>query len=182
MGAKLNVEQHPHLPPNPGMRPLHTHLIMVIDRRMLAHSILDAINGARTHLIMSSMKPIALAARLPRGPALMLFTRTLYLRPTSYASTRVSLSSACNQRHYPHACCVHALACARTSSLFTCTAPPWARAESAHACAAAVVPGHPLYPRRLAGQPGSHAIAHISIRWEPLSSEMLLPPNRPTSA
>ena len=43
---------------------------------------------------MSSMKPMALAARLPSGPAEMVFTRTPHLRPASYASTRVSDSSA----------------------------------------------------------------------------------------
>ena len=43
---------------------------------------------------MSSMKPMALAALLPSGPAEMVFTRTLYFRPASYASTRVSDSSA----------------------------------------------------------------------------------------
>ena len=46
------------------------------------------------HRIMSSMKPMALAAREPRGPALMVLTRTWYFRPASYASMRVSLSSA----------------------------------------------------------------------------------------
>jgi hypothetical protein len=44
---------------------------------------------------MSSMKPIALAAREPRGPALMVLTRTECLRPASQASTLVSDSSAC---------------------------------------------------------------------------------------
>jgi hypothetical protein len=43
---------------------------------------------------MSSMKPMAFAAREPRGPAEMVLTRTPYLRPASYASTRVSLSRA----------------------------------------------------------------------------------------
>jgi len=43
---------------------------------------------------MSSMKPMALAAREPSGPAEMVLTRTPHLRPASYASTRVSLSSA----------------------------------------------------------------------------------------
>ena len=46
------------------------------------------------HEIILSMKPMALAARDPRGPAEMELTRMLYLRPASYASTRVSLSSA----------------------------------------------------------------------------------------
>lgn len=36
--------------------------------------------ASTTHRIMSSMKPMALAAREPRGPAEMVFTRTLYLR------------------------------------------------------------------------------------------------------
>eukprot|EP00958_Prasinococcus_capsulatus_P001720 scaffold152_cov383-Prasinococcus_capsulatus_cf.AAC.3 len=39
---------------------------------------------------MSSMKPIALAAREPSGPALMVFTRTPHLRPASHASTGTS--------------------------------------------------------------------------------------------
>ena len=43
---------------------------------------------------MSSMKPIALAAREPRGPAEMVLTRIPHLRPASYASTWVSDSSA----------------------------------------------------------------------------------------
>lgn len=47
-----------------------------------------------SHLIMSSMKPMALAAREPRGPAEMVFTRTFHLRPASKARTLVSDSSA----------------------------------------------------------------------------------------
>ncbi len=35
------------------------------------------------HLIMSSMKPMALAAREPRGPAEMTLTRAWNLRPAS---------------------------------------------------------------------------------------------------
>src|SRR6266702_3689866 len=41
-----------------------------------------------------SILPIALAAREASGPAEMVFTRTLYWRPASKASVRVSLSSA----------------------------------------------------------------------------------------
>ena len=40
------------------------------------------------------MIPIALAAREAYGPAEIVFTRRPSLRPASYASTRVSLSSA----------------------------------------------------------------------------------------
>ncbi len=40
------------------------------------------------------MKPMAFAARDPSGPAEMELTRTENLRPASYASTRVSDSSA----------------------------------------------------------------------------------------
>jgi hypothetical protein len=43
---------------------------------------------------MSSMKPIALAALDPRGPAEIVLTRTPYLRPASKARTLVSLSRA----------------------------------------------------------------------------------------
>ena len=43
---------------------------------------------------MSSMMPITLAAREAYGPAEMVLTRMPCLRPASYASTRVSLSSA----------------------------------------------------------------------------------------
>ena len=47
-----------------------------------------------SYRIMSSMKPMALAAREPRGPAEIVLTRMPYLRPASYESTRVSLSNA----------------------------------------------------------------------------------------
>ena len=40
------------------------------------------------------MMPIALAARDAYGPALIVFTRNPCRRPASYASVRVSLSSA----------------------------------------------------------------------------------------
>ena len=43
---------------------------------------------------MSSMKPMALAAREPRGPAEMVFTLMPYFRPASKDRTLVSLSSA----------------------------------------------------------------------------------------
>src|SRR5687768_3451106 len=44
--------------------------------------------------IILPMMPIALAARDASGPAEIVLTRTPYLRPASYASVRVSLSSA----------------------------------------------------------------------------------------
>jgi len=40
------------------------------------------------------MNPMAFAARLPKGPAEMVLTLMFDFLPASYASTRVSLSSA----------------------------------------------------------------------------------------
>ena len=40
------------------------------------------------------MMPMALAARDAYGPAEIVFTRSPHFRPASYASVRVSLSSA----------------------------------------------------------------------------------------
>src|SRR5690242_1221304 len=49
---------------------------------------------AEQYSTMRSMMPIALAARDASGPAEIVFTRAPHLRPASYASVRVSLSSA----------------------------------------------------------------------------------------
>jgi hypothetical protein len=49
---------------------------------------------AAQYFTMSSMIPMALAARDANGPALIVLTRTPKRRPASYASVRVSLSSA----------------------------------------------------------------------------------------
>src|SRR3954468_4467992 len=55
-----------------------------------------SVSGAfsETYSIILPMMPIALAARDAYGPAEIVFTRTPQLRPASYASVRVSLSSA----------------------------------------------------------------------------------------
>src|SRR6185437_6904250 len=47
-----------------------------------------------TYSTILPMMPMALAAREAHGPAEMQFRRTPYLRPASYARTRVSLSRA----------------------------------------------------------------------------------------
>lgn len=45
------------------------------------------------YLIMSSMKPMAFAARLPRGPALMVFTRTYSSSSSTTTMSRVLLGN-----------------------------------------------------------------------------------------
>ena len=49
---------------------------------------------AAQYATIASMIPMALAARDANGPALIVFTRSPWRRPASYASVRVSLSSA----------------------------------------------------------------------------------------
>src|SRR6185312_8512484 len=71
-----------------------------LDRNAAVAPTSDGLSGsvsgefADAYSTIRSMMPIALAARDAKGPAEMQFTRAPKRRPASYASTRVSLSSA----------------------------------------------------------------------------------------